>query len=1234
MKDARQCPGDMLQLSALLCSIMFMFNKQPDVKLIKQYIYGGGPDFSTEIVKYYLGKLNIGTSEAIVSYLPIIGITEAPEGNAWLKKNAMRLMEFSSYFHSMCERKLSNMLCNMNDKLVDVDPDFPKVLAPMWKSFHATIFDIQKKQREKNLMELIKEEEREKEKKVKREKKNQKRKNDKEKKILKREDPDNVQAKVELDTVSTGNDIVKAGNLSQNSNENENENDSASKGAIKNKKKQKAKRSINYGLDNDSECFQEITDASSDTCNVLMENQMLNFSAGPDNWTTVQAKKHTAKEKEKEKVKEKQQELQDMKTEDFSTPKKSLTKTPKKPLDKRKVTRDRYQGQSACWADVAKGASPGKLPSQPSSVSANDGSGFSYEDEFPTLTGNKGHLSDLKSQSTINTEPNSAGQSPDDYQRTSSTYNSDGSCNPSTQSGLSLSSFCEIEPCAPDEKYYSDDEVLGYAKDLPSGDATYGNWEELVEINDDRYCTETYSTGQHEVRQVNSDTLRYLMDVYIASDDKVEAVEKFDSDDSSQNYPSASQDSTDKVDEVVRNDGRSSVETQGNEVNNVNERKTDTEEGSYTDFRAAENKFWNEETSSSGNFGKIVKDGCKVPQTAYARDPSPTKSPRKRFAPHKKDGILHGRNARQTCTRNEYVQNSNQEQISTDDKFPTKATPRKVPVQFLDQTVSDNQQHGNTGQYEDISFGWDDEPAEEELPLWYTDTEPQNISDNWDGWNERENGAFDKYQDNVGQVFGEPSNPINIGNGVASTKATTVPYDDIAADPCVVQYWTTPNTPNAPNTIPELHGQGHKEMNNTVPGMTANNDTKPAVYARNSPPWSSMHDAPKENTDVSEAGQPKKLPPGDSGNKTGKKTAIVKPINQPLNTQYQHARNSMNCALGQSILENAHRIDTTPDEVLFPSDLRDDSEPIPAEPDYFPSFHEDTRLSADYHPDAISVFHKIQQMQLTQLKSFYDAVQEHLQEKMSVYQNDFYYYASCTGLTAQQINDHLGISQQEETYPDHSHYQPQYVASENTCYVNPTPHMPSGRRDGRQTQYSASENANFVHPSPGEHKIPSRSNDADVHKGGNPQYQDQQNVRNSQIYPDVRNRTDSSQRSKSYPKERPNITVENLDANEVRVDAQANADELKTLAAKGVADRVLDDIKAAYSAMVANAIKSRRWRDKLLDIRHMPAEDINMIGNIVFPKVNQARYIMSSRYCLGMSLLSCVFVCLSVGHNR
>ena len=1201
MKEARQCPPDMLQLSALLCSIMFMFNKQPDVKLIKQYIYAGGPDFSTEIVKYYLGKMNVGASEAIVSYLPIIGITEAPEGNAWLRKNAMRLLEFSSYFHAICEWKLSNLLCSMNDKLVDLDPDFSKVLTPVWKSFHSTIFDIQKKQREKTLMELIKEEEREKEKKEKREKKNQKRRTEKVRKVVKPEDSGDIQetvAVVQLDTPSADSGPVKATNLSQNSNDNEN--DSASRADMKNRKKQKAKRMINYGLDNDLERLNETSEVYPE--NDFIENQIVNFSTSPGSWTTVQTKKHTCKEKDKFKDK---QELTDVKTENLPTPKKSQIKTPKKAQDRRRLQRDRNHGHHACWADVAKGTSAAKLPNK-CNLDADDVSGFSYEDDFPTLTGTKRQteINDSKPQSKMNKQPCNSGYSPEDYQKGSSTYNSDASGNPSTQSGLSLNSFCEIEPCAPDEKYYSDDEVLGYSHQHLSEDVTHAGWEELADINNTSCSAEAYSTGQNAVRQMNSDTLQYLVDAYIASSGNSEPVEKFDSDASSQNFQSVSQDSDDKIEEPLSSD-QDTRYSEGNDVKHTTgdiHLKTEMENEENNGFRAYENKFWHEETSNSENFDTVLND-CEldihITQTAYARDPSPTKSPRKRFVPHKDNKVLQSRHDRTAAVRKEHIQNSNQGLHSKDDSFVAQKADGKVqqlPVQFLDHTISGDTEGSKKEQSEQISFGWDDEqPQEEELPAWYTDSGPPNASYNLNEVNETVQNAYDECQDYARQMWGVPSDQINKPGIVGFVKSNSVPDDDIASDPCVVQYWTQPHVSAVRHGFT---GQSQTEMNEPVSRPIPDTDIKSSLNAEISSQQHNIHDSHER-----QSGCTKDVFREDSGNKTTKKTAVVKPINPPTNPQWQHARNSVNCALGQSILENACRIDTTPDEVLYPSDLRGSPEPEPREPDYFPSFHEDTRLSADYHPDAISVFHKIQQMQLTQLKNYHDAFHSHLQEKMAVYQNDFHYYASCIGLTEQQINEHLGISQQQQCYPENGpenlRYQGQFVATENTCYVNPVGSNRRVRINDARLHYNGQR-------------------DVCTHTGEQLDHQNRQNARNDQNVPASTERAQTSAGYHAQPvqtNQMANQRLEDQELNAVGIDTNLTADELKVLAARGIADRALEDIKAAYNAMVTHAIKSRRWRDKLLDIRHMPAADINMIGNIVFPKVNQARYIMASRYC-------------------
>ncbi|KAL3860824.1 hypothetical protein ACJMK2_010889 [Sinanodonta woodiana] len=132
-------------------------------------------------------------------------------------------------------------------------------------------------------------------------------------------------------------------------------------------------------------------------------------------------------------------------------------------------------------------------------------------------------------------------------------------------------------------------------------------------------------------------------------------------------------------------------------------------------------------------------------------------------------------------------------------------------------------------------------------------------------------------------------------------------------------------------------------------------------------------------------------------------------------------------SLGQSILFNACQIDTTEETVFYPSDLdnvetpslqkvcsvfskNNDHEKVSIK--FFPSFHEETNVENE--TNEVSLSHKIQQVLLMQLKSYYDSLQVPDSRLPLVYDNNFYYYASCTGVDMKQICQFIGAREDEE----------------------------------------------------------------------------------------------------------------------------------------------------------------------------------------------------------------------------
>ena len=1168
MKEIQHFPNDMIQLSSLLCSIMFMFNKQVDIKLIKQYIYNNGPDFTIDTVRYYTEKLNMQEKDSIVFYLPMIGITEVPEGVAWLRKNYLRVSEYSNFYKG---NLAENLRYALNETLSDIDPEFMKVMGPVWEKFHKILFDIQQKQREKTMMELLQDEEREKERRVKkREKRQQKRQVEKDKKAQRQDEVTSSQH-ISPPSLNGTSDTIY---ISQNSNDNENE--SASRSEVKPKNKNKNKKIIEPKNEMKVSNITEDVSLNSE----YISEQMIAFKTHSDRWQTVQTKKHSSKEKEKGKDK---QETNEVDRKDQGKSKKSQQpRILKKAQDKTRTQRN--SAQPVRWADVAKGNSATKAPER-KDHSEDKNSGFSYDDEFPTLDGTN-TLGRNAEMSTIGEENSPLYHSPNTTEEEIKTYFTNSSeresCgNQSSQSGFSLSSFeCETEQIFSDEKFYSDEESnennLTHQPLLEDNGKTCLN---DMSLNDIRSSATFPTSYQSSTGDINSETLQYLVDAYIASDTQSSSANQF--------FEAKDIGKTPDYADKHR------FETQ--EKQQV--------ENDYTNPYQPDLEIHNART------------GIEITEEKYARDPSPTKSPRKRFTPQKRTPLNFRKQERATlCRKTEILEEAHVYELSKTD----------MPAAYEDYYF-----------VKSLAFGEGEDVNEtqpfiendlEVLPAWYTDADPLQEYHDLNDLNDKETEALvlqsGVYSANLSNKTEKlQTGPALTASGCIESKLT--PKDNIADDPCVVQYWAHSNTSNVNLTNRHI-GVGHKD--HSIPSDNNINQTAQTNPHSMFSFYSENMQNPYDNKANFSAYGPDQIKEPIGGYQKTKKTAVVKPISK----HWKHARHSVNSALGQSILENACRLESKPIEVLYPSDLRDSPEPSTRqtsypiyqrdspdpysvrqpEPDYFPSFHDETKLSSYYQPDAISVFHKLQQMQLIQLKMYYDT---QLLNKLSVYNNDFPYYASCTGLTHQQLNEHLGIKEQhsnlQHNIQDHSNVIENIHQSNKNfsdqMNVNHTSHAEYLRQVELQReaaeQVKSSSTISFL----------SSENDIPVdHDLTGRKQTNVEKLRNSAtINPYHHNgyATDNNLQN-IYAEKKHAISSEQMPLKE-----KLNPAETAMNATQEMADRVLQDIKAAYDAMVANSIKSRRWKDKLLDIRNMSPSDINIIGNIVFPKVNQYRFVIRSR---------------------
>ncbi|MEW8547685.1 MAG: hypothetical protein AB2693_29610, partial [Candidatus Thiodiazotropha sp.] len=438
---------------------------------------------------------------------------------------------------------------------------------------------------------------------------------------------------------------------------------------------------------------------------------------------------------------------------------------------------------------------------------------------------------------------------------------------------------------------------------------------------------------------MNSDTLQYLVDAYIASDNNQEGFE-YSNTKSPQTAGTISQQSTEinaMSVSAVSKEGTSDSKELNNGKDCTFLRRDDDDKkikiNENAELKERSNDIW--ETSQIPE--QIWKESreprrdMQVTQVEYARDPSPTKAPRKRFLPPRLRGREQlirdeGLQARQTNLSADLIETTRDPYYSQN----VIANQESQPLHILQRQQKETEKH--------TTLGEDNGPCSEDLPTWYTYNGSLK-TDYFNATDGRQNDITDNQRmyerkSDSGNVQHQPGIPA----AHCFVKTDCTKDDDIANDPCVVQYWTQPNRPSLGNDVQFQAQADTFESSNVY--MPAN--AKPRQEQRvGSTEIQNCNAKDTKDTNRSSCAPTNIAPerPGKSGNQTQRKTAIVKPISK----QWKHARYSVNSALGQSILENAMRIDTTRDEVIYPSDLRGSPEPPETEergPNYFPRFHE------------------------------------------------------------------------------------------------------------------------------------------------------------------------------------------------------------------------------------------------------------------------------------------------------
>lgn len=175
-----------------------------------------------------------------------------------------------------------------------------------------------------------------------------------------------------------------------------------------------------------------------------------------------------------------------------------------------------------------------------------------------------------------------------------------------------------------------------------------------------------------------------------------------------------------------------------------------------------------------------------------------------------------------------------------------------------------------------------------------------------------------------------------------------------------------------------------------------------------------------------------------------KQTAVIK----PLQTNNMPTYNSQ---FGKQLLENVRRLEeeNKDDSILFPEDLDGDphetsnfGNPNPKKTDdteyFFPSFHDSTKLSAQVDPNAFSIFHRMQLVQLQQLEFYYQHNKREIMKAGSREQTNFIFYAHCAGIGKNRMEKYLNgdVKDYRENFQYRGRGPVQAIAIEERCQTD------------------------------------------------------------------------------------------------------------------------------------------------------------------------------------------------------
>ena len=160
MLDHFECIHIALEASQLIFSIFFRFeSNRLDKTAVHKFLECKGPDLVVHMTKHYTEVRKIPEKQIILAFLPMIGLSEIPEGRFWLERNYISVSEYLNFFD------VNSLRVYMSPNTYYhwcLEKDHFPAIQKVWKRFFDVMKGYETVKKERNIVELLEEEEREK----------------------------------------------------------------------------------------------------------------------------------------------------------------------------------------------------------------------------------------------------------------------------------------------------------------------------------------------------------------------------------------------------------------------------------------------------------------------------------------------------------------------------------------------------------------------------------------------------------------------------------------------------------------------------------------------------------------------------------------------------------------------------------------------------------------------------------------------------------------------------------------------------------------------------------------------------------------------------------------------------------------------------------------------------------------------------------------------------------------